>query len=151
MLGQVKGHNCQTDYQKHAKWQNVKVQIDKLKLWKVDELRKFCRSRGLPATFRCKEELISLVFTALVQKLPCVLSKEEEADITKTDYKSLCEQVKVPDPYELSDGWESELDGLSKWPPCMYEDISIFLQAKGKVDLLERLRNDYNYKEGRPS
>ena len=80
-----------------------------------------------------------------------ILSKTELDAVHESDYIALLttdKEGRLPDPmYDLSDGWLSEREGKSIWPPCFIEDISYFLVSSEKdyqkVSLSKRLLCDY--------
>jgi len=125
--------------------------FDDFKRWKVDVLKKFCQSRGIPiGSYKRKDELVALAFAAYAQNLPLVPSKEQEKSDAIQQYQELLileDGTIIPDPFLLSSGWVSENDGgLKLWPPCMTMNISEYLISNNERPLYTRLRNDY--KEG---
>ncbi|CAL9683155.1 unnamed protein product [Knipowitschia caucasica] len=140
-----------------AEFNEVIDELDHFNRWKVDDLKRFCSRRGLPVTTRTaygnrqkrKEELAALAYAASIQKLPVVLTKEEERDAVKTDYLALLTvgDKQIADPLTATDGWLNEVRGLKLWPPCMSADIAEYLLNRDEKSLLHRLRNDY--KEGK--
>jgi hypothetical protein len=129
------------------------VCIDDFRRWKVDPLKKFCRERGISVTKKRKEELVALAYALTIQKAPIVASKQQEKETVEKDYKALLtvkvgdEKVEIRDPKGIPESeWEGEAVATSKWPPCMYMNITDYLIAHDQRDLLTRLKNDY--KEG---
>ena len=119
---------------------------------KVDVLKEFCKKRGYSVTGKRKKELVALAWALSFQKAPIVLTKQQEREVVNLDYQSLLAidvdgfQMTIPDPLDLTEGWESESTAANKWPPCMYIDINKYLIRKDEQNLLTRLANDY--KEG---
>ena len=119
------------------------VSFDHFKLWKVGELKEFCSARGLPVSGKKKDELVALCYAAATTNLPLVLKKDQEKSIVKVDYGKLLiiksRGITLPDPLDdLKDGWEGQNSGITKWPPCMYANIAVYLiesNQKGLLDL----------------
>jgi len=130
--------------------------IEDFERWRVDTLKDFCRKRGYNVTGKCKKELVSLAYVLTLQNAPLLLSKTEEQQAAKQDYESLLQiyvdgsKVTIPDPLKLSSDWESEKEAASKWPPCLWMDISNYLLDHDERNLLTRLKNDYKEGSSRP-
>ena len=54
----------------------------------------------------------------------------------------------LPDPFSIKSGWTGETtEGMAKWPPLYFHDISEYLQSCNSDNLYHRLVNEY--KEGK--
>ena len=69
------------------------------------------------------------------KNLPVVLDKDGESKEAGYDYGKLLIHLNdtvIPHPLQLSDGWISEKDGVSLWPPCMILNISDHLISRNE-------------------
>ena len=97
-----------------------------------------------------KAELVALAYSANPLGIKTKTNLSDDRRKNQIDYQSLLKLnngCTLPDPLkELSSGWESEENGISKWPRCMYFDIAHYLIDNVETSLRTRLMSDY--KEG---
>ena len=127
-----------------------KLSLDDFKRWKVPELKKYLRDRGLKTT-GTKEELTALAYGAEQCSAPLkATAKQEELDKAE-QYRSLlhCRGQQLPDPFDIDEKyWDGEELGITKWPPIYQLQIAEFiLSGKDGTTLGKRLLSDY--KEGK--
>ena len=109
----------------------------------VEELKKYLRLRGLRVTGR-KQELVARVFAAVENGVEPVKSAVEIEKEIRTEYDSKLkvDDIIIPDPYTLTEGWVDEKYGMKFWPMVLYPDIFNYLMffpsELGSKDL-----NDY--------
>ena len=78
------------------------------------------------------------------------LEAENKERLLKKEYQSklVFEDAVIPDPFSLKSGWVGETtEGLGKWPPLYFHDISEYLKSNCSDNLYHRLVNEY--KEGK--
>ncbi|XP_033124665.1 uncharacterized protein LOC117122990 [Anneissia japonica] len=122
------------------------VTIDDIKLWNVQALKDFLRSRKLKVSGR-KDELVALVYAAKLMPalVPAPSSPATKAATKLKGYQDLLKTPDngvLPDPQDLTD-WESEASSVSKWPPTMAIDIGNYISNIDDVSLGKRLMSDY--------
>ena len=103
--------------------------LDFFLMWKVEALKTFLEKRGLSKD-GSKAELAALCFSANKMRIPVKPSSEEVLLINKVSYEQLLKidhEVTIPDPFKISDGWSSEKDALTSWPPVYLSDITTYL------------------------
>ena len=109
----------------------------------VEELKKYLRLRGLRVTGR-KQVLVARVFAAVENGVEPVKSAVEIEKEIRTEYDSKLkvDDIIIPDPYTLTEGWVDEKYGMKFWPMVLYPDIFNYLMffpsELGSKDL-----NDY--------
>ena len=79
----------------------------------VEELKKYLRLRGLRVTGR-KQELVARVFAAVENGVEPVKSAVEIEKEIRTEYDSKLkvDDIIIPDPYTLTEGWVDEKYGM---------------------------------------
>ena len=107
---------------------------------KVPELKNFLRLRGLKIT-GIKPELISRVLYAVENNIPILKTAEEIESQIKMEYeqKLHVENITIPDPFGISNGWKNEDEGICHWPLISSFNIITFLMIDKQVEDL----NDY--------
>ena len=107
---------------------------------KVPELKTFLKLRGLKVSGK-KCELIARVFSAIENKVQVVKTAEEVEGELSREYKSKLSvnETAIPDPFQLEEGWESEVEGIKNWPHVSTFYIIKFLMMDSNVGDL----NDY--------
>ena len=109
----------------------------------VEELKNYLRLRALRVSGR-KQELVARVFAAVENGVEPVKSAVEVEHELRSEYTSKLklDDVTIPDPHKITEGWLDEKDGLKFWPMVLYPDIFNYLMffpsELGSKDL-----NDY--------
>ena len=115
---------------------------------KVDELKSFLRLCGLKVT-EVKDELVARVFVAIENNLPILRTAEEvQADIaTEYQAKLIVDDILLPDPSPVVEGWLNETYGVKFWPVTLYPEIFCFL-AFHPNELANSDLSDYKTSKG---
>ena len=103
----------------------LKMDFDLISHMNVDELKKYLRLRALKVSGR-KEELVARVFYAVERNVSQSRQLEEELN-KEYQYKLTLDEVTIPDPYCIVDGWFNEQDGIKFWRMLLYPDIFNYL------------------------
>ena len=95
--------------------------IEKLNM---EELKNYLKIRGLKVTGR-KKELVARVFNAQENDVKPVKTAVEVEAVLKNEYnkKLVVDDRKIPDPFHISHGWQTEEEGIVFWPKILYPDI----------------------------
>ena len=128
------------------------LSFDEINKWRMDALKHFLKKRGLKVSGLRKEELVARVFAAAEQNMPVCLDAASWVAQTQCERES---PLKTPegvltDPSELHNGWIGELNGMTKWPPILLSDITLYIMKDhpgNDISLQKRLLNEY--KEGK--
>ena len=110
------------------------LSFDEINTWRMDALKHFLKKRGLKVSGR-KEELVFRVFAAAEQNMPVSLDAASRVAQTQRERESLLKTPEgvLPDPSELYNGWIGELNGMTKWPPILFSDITLYIMRDSKT------------------
>ena len=99
--------------------------IEKLNM---EELKNYLKIRGLKVTGR-KKELVARVFNAQENDVKPVKSAVEVEALLKNEYskKLVVDDKKIPDPFKISHGWQTEEEGMVFWSMILYPGIFSYL------------------------
>ena len=99
--------------------------IEKLNM---EELKNYLKIRGLKVTGR-KKELVARVFNAQENDVKSVKTVVEVEAVLKNEYskKLVVDDRKIPDPFKIPHGWQTEEEGIVFWPMILYPDIFSYL------------------------
>ena len=99
--------------------------IEKLNM---EELKNYLKIRGLKVTGR-KKELVARVFNAQENDVKPVKTAVEVEAVLKNEYskKLVVDDRKIPDPFKIPHGWQTEEEGIVFWPMILYPDIFSYL------------------------
>ena len=99
--------------------------IEKLSM---EELKNYLKIRGLKVTGR-KKELVARVFNAQENDVKPVKTEVEVEAVLKNKYskKLVVYDRKIPDPFQIPHGWQTEQEGIVFWPKILYPDIFSFV------------------------
>ena len=127
------------------------LSFDEINTWRMDALKHFLKKRGLKVSGK-KEELVAHVFAAAEQNMPVCLDAASRVAQMQCERESLLKTPEgvLPDPSELHNGWIGELNGMTKWPPILLSDITLYIMKDhpgNDISLQKRLLNEY--KEGK--
>ena len=122
------------------------LSFDEINKWRMDALKHFLKKRGLKVSGLRKEELVARVFAAAEQNMPVCLDAASWVAQTQCERES---PLKTPegvltDPSELHNGWIGELNGMTKWPPILLSDITLYIMKDhpgNDISLPKRLLN----------
>ena len=118
--------------------------FDQLKLWRSDRLKAFLRERGMRVSCK-RDELIALVYSCILQKIPKKETSQEVKKVKAADYqkKLLMEDgTRIEDPW-LLEGWTGQGEGMKSWPPMDIVDMGTYLLSQEDKELGKRLLLDY--------
>ena len=124
---------------------DVDTPLDVFLTWKIDALKMFLEQRGLSKN-GTRSELAALCFAANRMSLPVKPSSEEIRKQNEVSYKNLLkidDNTTIPDPFKLCEGWSSEKDGISSWPPVYLSDITEFFIRKCPDTTTRHFLNEY--------
>ena len=104
------------------------LSFDEINSWRMDPLKHFLKKRGLKVSGK-EEELVALVFAAAEQNVPVCLDAASRVAYMQCERESLLKTPEgvLPDPSELHNGWIGELNGMTKWPPILLSDITLYI------------------------
>lgn len=107
--------------------------FDLINKMKVDELKKYLRLRGLKVSGR-KAKLVAKVFSDAENDVKPICTAEEVDELLQDEYfsKLIVDDIDVPDPYEVKEGWLNEDGGQIHDTSCIghpmtYGSIFIFI------------------------
>ena len=116
------------------------AEIDDFERWNVHSLKDYLAKHGISQTGK-KSELVALAFACEYMNKP--ESDTYTRDIQQSFHKyqdilKLLENVTLPDPFKITDGWIGERDeGMKHWPPISIADIvDHFREQKSDSDKL---------------
>ena len=137
------------------------LSLDQLNTWSMETLRDYLEERDMPIT-GTKDELIAMVYTAHrinKPKVPKKIRAQNLTTVTGEHVASNCRKYRqklylpngrvLNDPYEDSEGWETEKTIRTRWPLLKYKDIMHHLaEVKGMNtgDFLEDFTFDGAFK-----
>ena len=127
------------------------LSFDEINTWRMDALKQFLKKQGLKVSGK-KEDLVAHVFAAAEQNMPVCLDVASRVSQMQCERESLLKTPEgvVLDPSELHNGWIGELNGMTKWPPILLSDITLYIMKDhpgNDISLQKRLLNEY--KEGK--
>lgn len=131
---------------------STELSYEEVQTWRVDALKTYCRKRNLKVA-GSKTELVARVFAASEMGIPVQPTAEElfvRMEAEKAKLLQAPDNIMLPDPLSLQDGWLRENNGITLWPPIFLSDITLYLMEDhpGKdIDFQKRILNEY--KEGK--
>ena len=107
------------------------ISLAEVKTWDTEALKDFCRKRGYKVS-GTRDELSARVYFLYNNKVPEEPGAKEKEASQKADYKALLRAgpAVTTDPAKFSK-WIGEKEGMNKWPPISYVDITQFVTSKG--------------------
>ena len=109
----------------------------------MEELKNYFKIRGLRVTRR-KKELVARIFNAQENDVrPVKIAVEIEAVLKSEDSNKLVvDDRKIPDPFKIPHGWQTEEEGMVFWSMILYPDIFSYL-AFNPSELASNDLSDY--------
>ena len=95
------------------------MDFDILNKMKAEELKNYLRLRRVKVT-RKKAVLVTRAFSASENNVALIKTAEEVQADLKEDYddKLKLDEINIPDPIKLNNGWLDEDEGIAYWPVC---------------------------------
>ena len=116
------------------------AEIDDFERWNVQSLKDYLARHGISRTGK-KSELVVWGFSCKYMNKPESDTYTRDVQLSFHEYQDILklpENVTLPDPFKITDGWIGERDeGMKYWPPISIVDIvDHFREQKSGSDKL---------------
>ena len=113
---------------------------------KAEELKNYLRLRGLKVTGK-KAVLVARAFSTFENNVAVIKTAEEVEAELKQEYddKLKLDEMNIPDPFKLNNGWLDEEEGIAYWPIVPTYYIIQFLMIDSDVEDLSDYKGSKAY------
>ena len=119
------------------------AEIEDFERWTVSSLKDYLARHGISCTAK-KSELVALAYSCNVMKRPEAEVYTHDIQQSFHDYQDilkLCDNITIPDPLKITEGWiGEENEGMKYWPPVTIVDILdfyFFWQWQSSLDCMD--------------